>query len=124
MKDLAKGSAIALFTFAVGLGLATLTARPYAERALREAVLRQDLREMRKAIDQYAVDQESFPPRLNDLVIWGYIRELPIDPFTNRADWEAETGEPIGPPGGGRGIVGVHSSAAGLSLSGLPFRDF
>src|SRR5262245_30808872 len=61
----------------------------------REAVLRQDLRDMREAIDQYYADRNEDPSALDDLVTRGYLRALPKDPFTNSTtSWQAIPSEP------------------------------
>lgn len=56
-----------------------------------EAVLKQDLDTMRKAIDQYTYDKNKAPQALSDLVDAGYIRVVPKDPFTD----SAETWQPV-----------------------------
>src|SRR6188768_2773797 len=48
----------------------------------KEQTLKDDLRTMRKAIDQYTVDRERAPASLDDLVSAGYLHEIPLDPFT------------------------------------------
>ncbi|HEX4604834.1 MAG TPA: prepilin-type N-terminal cleavage/methylation domain-containing protein [Candidatus Angelobacter sp.] len=54
-----------------------------------EAVLKQDLRSMRDAIDQFTQDKSKAPQDLNDLVTAGYLHAIPKDPFTNKADtWQ------------------------------------
>ncbi len=54
-----------------------------------EAVLKQDLRSMRDAIDQYTQDKEKAPQTLDDLVSAGYLHAIPKDPFTHAADtWQ------------------------------------
>jgi general secretion pathway protein G len=55
-------------------------------RHAREAVLREDLHIMRQAIDSYTVDKEKAPQSLDDLVQSGYLKVMPIDPFTHRSD--------------------------------------
>ncbi len=55
--------------------------------ATREAVLRDDLYNMRKLLDQYAADKQKLPQSLDDLVTGGYMREMPKDPMTGQADW-------------------------------------
>src|SRR5256885_14564565 len=55
--------------------------------ATREAVLRDDLYKMRSLLDQYAADKGKLPHSLDDLVASGYMREKPVDPFTDLADW-------------------------------------
>ena len=52
----------------------------------REAVLKEDLHVLRVAIDSYTVDKQKAPQSLDDLVQSGYIKVMPIDPFTKRSD--------------------------------------
>jgi general secretion pathway protein G len=54
----------------------------------REAVLRNDLFELRKLISQYTLDKQKAPQSLDDLVQGGYIKFIPRDPMTNEANWE------------------------------------
>jgi len=62
----------------------------YSQSVLRsrEAVLRQDLFELRSLISQYTLDKQKAPQSLDDLVQAGYIKTLPKDPTTNEANWE------------------------------------
>jgi general secretion pathway protein G len=54
-----------------------------------EAVLKQDLRAMRDAIDQYTQDKQKAPQSLDDLVSAGYLPAIPKDPFTHSTDsWQ------------------------------------
>ena len=55
-------------------------------RKAREAVLREDLFQMRQAIDQYSLDKLRAPQSLEDLVSAGHLREVPLDPFTSSRD--------------------------------------
>jgi general secretion pathway protein G len=59
-------------------------------RRSREAVLRQDLFELRSLISQYTLDKQKAPQGLDDLVTAGYIKTLPKDPTTNEANWQVE----------------------------------
>jgi general secretion pathway protein G len=52
----------------------------------RESVLRQDLATLRDAIDKHFGDTEHYPDSLDDLVTKKYLRRIPIDPLTDRAD--------------------------------------
>jgi general secretion pathway protein G len=55
----------------------------------RESVLRQDLRVIRDAIDQYTLDKQKAPQALQDLVSANYLKEIPEDPMTGSRDtWE------------------------------------
>jgi general secretion pathway protein G len=55
-------------------------------RNAREAVLKEDLHTMRSAIDAYTVDKQKAPQSLDDLVQAGYLKAMPVDPFTRRSD--------------------------------------
>ena len=62
----------------------------YSQSVLRsrEAVLRNDLFELRSLISQYTLDKQKAPQSLDDLVTAGYIKVIPKDPMTNEAIWE------------------------------------
>jgi general secretion pathway protein G len=55
-------------------------------RNAKEAVLKEDLHVLRQAIDSYTVDKQKAPQSLDDLVQAGYLKTMPIDPFTHRSD--------------------------------------
>lgn len=55
-------------------------------RKAKEAVLKEDLQAMRKAIDSYTIDKSKAPQSLQDLVEAGYLKAMPKDPITNRTD--------------------------------------
>jgi general secretion pathway protein G len=55
-------------------------------RNAKEAVLKEDLHTMRTAIDSYTVDKQKAPESLDDLVQAGYLKSMPVDPFTKRSD--------------------------------------
>src|ERR1035441_2159819 len=59
----------------------------------REAVLRNDLFELRKLISQYTLDKQKAPQSLEDLVSAGYLKVIPKDPMTNEANWEPKMEE-------------------------------
>ncbi len=62
-------------------------------RNAKEAVLKEDLHTMRTAIDSYTVDKQKAPDSLDDLVQSGYLKTLPVDPFTRRSDtWMPDQG--------------------------------
>ena len=54
----------------------------------REAVLRNDLFQLRSLISQYTLDKQKAPQSLDDLVSAGYIKIVPKDPMTNKPNWE------------------------------------
>jgi general secretion pathway protein G len=54
-----------------------------------EAVLKEDLYSMRSVIDQYTQDKQRAPQTLDDLVSAGYLRAIPVDPFTrSNTSWQ------------------------------------
>jgi general secretion pathway protein G len=90
----------------------------------KETILKENLRVMRRAIDQYAADKEQLPQSLEDLAVSEYIHEVPIDPITGEADWEVEMGEDTISREGGQGVVDVHSSAPGEGSDGEPYSKY
>ncbi len=88
----------------------------------REAVLHQDLRVMRTAIDQYLADTGHYPETLDDLVKNRYLRSLPEDPETGAAT----TWVSVAPPDGvaSAGVYDVHSGADGMSLEGTAYAQW
>jgi len=93
-------------------------------QAAKEAALREDLHVMRKMIDQYAADKGKLPQSLDDLKSAGYIHEIPIDPFTEQADWRQDPGEDPGSTSGESGMVNVHSVAEGTGSDGTPYSEW
>ncbi len=89
----------------------------------RETVLRDDLYTLRSVIDQYTLDKQKAPQSLQDLVESGYLKQLPIDPFTNARDtWVPVTDESIMSPDQSQpGIIDVHSSSEQKSSEGTAY---
>ena len=92
----------------------------------KESVLRQDLKTMRDQIDNYTMDKEKAPQALQDLVDAGYLRKIPIDPFTNSADtWQVETSDTVQSLDQTEsGITDVHSGASGTGTDGQPYSSW
>jgi general secretion pathway protein G len=107
-------------------GLVSCGARAGYEKSViqaRESVLRDNLSQMRKLIDQYTVDKGSLPRSLEDLVRAGYLREVPGDPFTGKKDWRVMTGAP--PSGKGpEGIIDIRSAATAKSTQGTRYNEW
>jgi general secretion pathway protein G len=80
----ATGADMRLALRIVVLAAAFATANCQVARA-KESVLRQQLWEMRAAIDTYQDDHSALPPTLDVLVAKNYLRSIPIDPITNSA---------------------------------------
>src|SRR4051812_37231851 len=71
----------------LGLLLAIVAPRygQHVDRA-KETVLRQNLRGLRDVLDKFYGDRGRYPAELPELVREGYLRELPLDPVTQRSD--------------------------------------
>jgi len=81
----------------------------------REAVLKQDLQEMRKAIDNFTMDKQAAPQSLDDLVPQ-YLHALPNDPITSNKDWTPVVDSVVlTPDQATSGITDVHSSSDKVS---------
>lgn len=50
-------------------------------------VQRQNMATLRDAIDKFNADQGRYPEALEELVTRKYLRQLPLDPVTEAADW-------------------------------------
>ena len=93
-------------------------------QAARESVLKDDLFQMRKLLDQYAADKGKLPASLEDLVTEGYLREVPIDPMTEARDWNVITGSDPLSAEGGQGVTDVRSASTEMSTDGRPYSEW
>src|SRR5437762_8615247 len=86
----------------------------------KETVLKDNLREMRRVIDQYTADKKKAPTSLQDLVDAGYFRQLPVDPMTNsNSTWQGVNDTSVASPDQTEsGIVDVHSGSTAISPRG------
>jgi general secretion pathway protein G len=81
----------------------------------REAALQQDLKIMRKLIDDYYGDKGAYPASLKALTQEGYLRAIPGDPVNaNKAEWKAETLKQ-------GGVSDVHSLSEERGSNGVPY---
>jgi len=130
------------------LSLLALPVVKFTLQRSKEMELRQDLREMRAAIDQYKrfsdhgllpVDlaTEGYPKDLDSLVkgieLVGqidrkvkFMRRIPVDPMTGKAQWGVRSyqDEPDSLSTGGEDVFDVYSLAAGVGLNGIPYRKW
>jgi len=88
----------------------------------RETVLKDDLVNMRKLIDDYAADKGKLPQSVDDLVSAGYMRKKPKDPITETDDWNPQMGDD--PYTGDQGMIDVHSSSSEVSTEGTPYSEW
>ena len=92
----------------------------------KEAVLKENLYQMRDAIGKYHADKGKYPADLQSLVSEKYLRSIAPDPFTG----SAETWQPIpseldpGNPSAEAGIVDVKSGSAETGSDGRPYSEW
>lgn len=87
----------------------------------RESALKENLRVMRKAIDDYYTDTGFYPNSLDILVENKYIRHLPVDPIMDDSpDWELEYQSDKNV----KGIVDLHSRSSERSSTGTPYNSW
>lgn len=100
---------------AIGLLLALVAPR-YVEHVdrTRDTVLRHNLMGMRDAIEKFRADRGRDPASLQELIEQRYLREVPLDPVTERRD----TWVLVARPGAGSGVADVRSGAPGVSRGG------
>lgn len=106
-------------------GIAAAQMRTAPIRA-KEAVLKEDLFALRDVIDQYFADKGKYPESLDTLVEDGYLRKIPVDPFTQSAEtWETVQAEATDEDTeGAGGIIDVRSGADGTALDGTRYQDW
>lgn len=83
----------------------------------REAVLREDLLVMRKAIDDYYADTGNYPEDIKQLMEKRYLRKIPVDPLTERSDTWREVRDDAG-------IVDIKSGADGKSANDESYSEW
>jgi general secretion pathway protein G len=138
-----------LIVAATILSILTLMALPLARITVqreKERQLRQDLWEMRDAIDRYKdaadrgafqtkVDSQNYPPDLDTLVkgveIAGgkklrFLRSIPVDPMTKNTEWGMRSmqDDPDSDSWGGQSVFDVYSKSTGIALDGSKYKDW
>jgi len=108
----------------------------FAQRKAQEALLKENLHQMRKAIDNFYADKQKYPANLQELVP-NYIRRIPPDPVTKQVDWEEIIDDPLMTGGEEAipaetdpqatyqqpGVVDVKSKAQGNTLENVPYSE-
>ena len=84
----------------------------------REAVLKENLYQMRDAISKYYADKGKYPETLDSLALDKYLRKVPLDPMTESvASWVPVPSEDPQKPG----VFDVKSGAQGKATDGSEF---
>ena len=87
----------------------------------KETVLRENLHQMREAIDKFYGDNGQYPGSLQDLVTKKYLRKIPPDPITD-TDKTWVIVPPSDPKKGG--VFDIKSGAPGNGKDGTPYRNW
>ncbi len=115
----------------------------------KEIELRRDLREMRQAIDAYklAAEQQkikapapeaNFYPESLEMLVEGvpaagtidrkvrFLRRIPVDPFTGKAEWGLRNSndDANSTSWGGGHVYDVYSLAPGTGMNGIPYHEW
>ena len=136
------------------VSILTAMAVPLARNEIKrekEVALRQDLRDMRIAIDKYKdlsdrgviqvkLGTEGYPESLQVLVdgvsVTGaagaadkklkFLRKIPTDPMTNSSEWGMHSyqDEPKSDSWGGQNVFDVFTKSNGTALDGTKYRDW
>ena len=120
----------------------------YAVVREKEAILRHNLEEIRDAIDRYKdaadhqairveIGTEGYPPDLQTLVTGVklgnssdkkivFLRKIPIDPTTGRADWglRAVQDDPDSRHWSGKDVFDVYSQSTATAMDGTKYSDW
>ncbi|HMB53770.1 MAG TPA: prepilin-type N-terminal cleavage/methylation domain-containing protein [Thermoanaerobaculia bacterium] len=130
------------------LAAVALPVSRYTSKRLKEAELRQQLRSMRYAIDEYKrytdaglipveFGTEGYPQELETLIepveIVGqvdlqkkFMRRIPEDPMTGETEWGMRSyqDEPDSTSWGGENVYDVYSLSEGVGLNGVPYTEW
>lgn len=130
------------------LALVTLPVAKFTAKRSKEADLRQALRQMRSAVDEYKrysdaglipvdLGTEGYPKKLDVLVegveVVGQVdkklkllRRIPVDPMTGKDEWGLRSWQdPADSTSwGGEDVYDVYSLSRGVGLNGVPYRKW
>lgn len=113
---------IELLVVLAALGLLLSIAAPrYVQHidTAREVALKQDLHQLRDAIDKFYSDQGRYPADLAELVSKRYLRSIPVDPVTqSSSSWVIVAPSPVGDATASGAVFDVRSGAKGQAVDG------
>ena len=114
---------IAMFIMIILLSVAVPTYQRSVQHA-KETVLKENLWQIRRAIDQYSADKGKLPKSVDDLVESKYLHEKPIDPIADKAEWKEISGDDPSSPDAQQGLKDVQSLAEGQDSNGEEFSKY
>ncbi|MGH9402652.1 MAG: type II secretion system protein [Terriglobia bacterium] len=139
---------IAVIGIMMILSAAALPLERIHAQHVKEIELRQDLREIRTAIDRYKdfadeglisaePDTLGYPPDLDTLVKgvpvkgqsnlkYKFLRKIPVDPMTGQTDWGQRSmqDDPNSTDWGGQNVFDVYSKSQGTGLDGTLYSSW
>lgn len=100
----------------------------YSVLRAKEAVLKENLFQIRDAINKYYADKKKYPASLDDLVTSRYLRDIPYDPIKHGQQWKTITAEPLEgeefDPEALAGVIDVKSLSPATALDGTLYADW
>lgn len=114
---------IAMFIMIILLSIAVPTYERSVRQA-REVVLKENLWQIRRSIDQFTADKGKLPRSIDELVEGKYLREKPVDPILEKPEWDEIQGEDINSSDGEQGLKDVKSLAEGDDSSGVAYSTY
>ncbi len=140
LLELLVATTILVILSTMAVPLARLTIQREKERMLRN-----DLWEMRDAIDRYKdaadkslfqtkVDSQNYPPDLETLVKGvdvqtkklRFLRQIPVDPMTGTTEWGLRSMQDDldSDSWGGQNVFDVYTKSQGTALDGTKYKDW
>ena len=132
-------SLIELIACTVIIGILASTALPVSKNYVlrqKEEALRENLREMRKAIDYFRdrkiasqpglQEEEYYPESLQQLVETKCLRKIPLDPFTAKTDWKTKSSTDAFDANetDQRNVFDVYSATDQKDKKGVPYSEW
>lgn len=114
---------ISMFILIILLSVAIPTFQRSVQHA-RETVLKENLWQMRRAIDQFTADKGELPSSVDELVEAKYLREKPVDPVLDKTEWDEIQGEDTSSPDAKSGLKDVRSLADGQDSQGMAYAEY
>jgi len=114
---------ISMFILIILLSIAVPTYQRSVQHA-QETVLKGNIWQIQRAIDQYTTDKGKLPKSLDDLVDAKYLHERPVDPTLETTEWEEIKGPDPNSTEGEEGLIDVRSTNPGEDSDGKPYKEY
>ena len=114
---------MAMFIMIILLSIAIPTYQRSVQQA-RATVLKENLWQMRRAIDQFSADKGKLPKSIDELVEAKYLHDKPTDPILEKTEWDEVQGEDTNTPDGESGLKNVRSLAEGEDADGVAYNKY